>query len=280
MTKNRQHYEQSFKKGLEKASGYGQRETEMKRNYFKKLIRDKLWLSIGVLGLVLVTSIVVTTYFTRNADNKDNLDGLNPVAQGSTEEQESGSRPSGIVADRATLEDENNGENIPSTSDDVANGETEPEETKPVEVLSNQVETLDFADDTKIGWPVTGNVIQVFSMDTTVWFPTLEQYRVSPAIQIQGETGTGVACVADSKVLEVGKNEELGNYVVMDMGNGYQATYGQLEDIRVVKGEYVTSGRVFASVSEPSKYYVVDGPHLYFAMTKNETPVDPLNYIQ
>ena len=252
----------------------------MKRNYFKKLIRDKLWLSIGVLGLVLVTSIVVTTYFTRNADNKDNLDGLDPVVQGSTEEQESGSRPGGIVADRATLEDENNGENIPSTSDDVVNGETEPEETKPVEVLSNQVETLDFADDTKIGWPVTGNVIQVFSMDTTVWFPTLEQYRVSPAIQIQGETGTGVACVADSKVLEVGKNEELGNYVVMDMGNGYQATYGQLEDIRVVKGEYVTSGRVFASVSEPSKYYVVDGPHLYFAMTKNETPVDPLNYIQ
>ncbi len=250
----------------------------MKRNYFKKLIRDKLWLSMGALVLVLVTSVVLTTYLTRNTDKENHLNGLDPIVQGSTEENTS--RPSGIVAEGTTSEDKNNGENIPPSSEAVADNETEPEETKSVEVMSGQVENLDFTDNTQIGWPVTGNVIQVFSMDTTVWFPTLEQYRVSPAIQIQGEAGTGVACVANSKVLEVGRNEELGNYVVFDMGNGYQATYGQLEDIRVVKGEYVTSGRVFASLAEPSKYYVVDGPHLYFAMTKNEAPVDPLNYMQ
>lgn len=33
-------------------------------------------------------------------------------------------------------------------------------------------------------------------------------------------------CPADARILEVGVNEEIGNYVRLDLGNGYQAVCG------------------------------------------------------
>ena len=44
---------------------------------------------------------------------------------------------------------------------------------------------LDFADTDKLSWPVTGNIVLGYSMDTTTYFPTLDQYKVNPANVIQ-----------------------------------------------------------------------------------------------
>ena len=46
---------------------------------------------------------------------------------------------------------------------------------------------LDFADTDKLSWPVTGNIVLGYSMDTTTYFPTLDQYKVNPANVIQSE---------------------------------------------------------------------------------------------
>lgn len=52
---------------------------------------------------------------------------------------------------------------------------------------------LDFTDTDKLSWPVTGNIVLGYSMDTTTYFPTLDQYKVNPANVIQSEVSTPVS---------------------------------------------------------------------------------------
>ena len=48
----------------------------------------------------------------------------------------------------------------------------------------------------------------------------------------------------------------------------------------VSQGDIVESGAVLGYVSEPTKYYTKEGSNLYFEMTKDETPVDPILYLE
>lgn len=142
------------------------------------------------------------------------------------------------------------------------------------------VYSLNFASDGTIGWPVQGNVIQYYSMDTTVYFPTLEQYKCSPAIEIQSEAGTVVTAPANAKVTEVGEDAKIGKYVRMELGNDYQIILGQLMDICVNEGDYVARGTQIGTVAEPTRYYVVEGDNVYFQMLHGGQTVDPLDYLE
>lgn len=160
---------------------------------------------------------------------------------------------------------------------------TSPSEDTPEEVIpaaGSQVYSLNFAAEDTVGWPVQGNVIQHYSMDTTVYFPTLEQYKCSPAIEIQSEAGTVVTAPTNAKVAEVGEDVKIGKYVRMELGNDYQIILGQLTDICVAEGDYVSRGAQIGTVAAPTRYFVVEGDHLYFQMLHGEQTVDPLDYLE
>ena len=139
---------------------------------------------------------------------------------------------------------------------------------------------LDFTDTDKLSWPVTGNIILGYSMDTTTYFPTLDQYKVTPANVIQSEVSTPVSAPADARVVSVGTNEEIGNYVDLDLGNGYTAVCGQLKEIPVVENEYVHQGDLLGYVAEPTKYYTVEGTNVFFEFLKDGVPVDALDFLE
>ena len=139
---------------------------------------------------------------------------------------------------------------------------------------------LDFADTDKLSWPVTGNIILGYSMDTTTYFPTLDQYKVNPANVIQSEVSTPVSAPADARIVSVGTNEEIGNYVDLDFGNGYTAVCGQLKEIPVVENEYVHRGDLLGYVAEPTKYYTVEGTNVFFEFLKDGVPVDALDFLE
>ena len=84
---------------------------------------------------------------------------------------------------------------------------------------------------------------------------------------------------ANGTVLEISKNSEIGNYVKMNLGNGYEVTYGSLKDIQVSGGLTVQTGDLIGYVAEPTKYYSVEGANLYIKMTENGNPVDPLEHL-
>ena len=139
---------------------------------------------------------------------------------------------------------------------------------------------LNFTDTSVLTWPVRGNVILDYSMDQTVYFPTLDQFKCNPGIVIQAEGSDPVAAPANAKVLEVGSNEEIGNFVVLDLGNEYTATCGQLKEISAVPGEYLEAGQILGYVAEPTKYYSVEGVNVFFELKHQDKTVDPLDYME
>lgn len=137
---------------------------------------------------------------------------------------------------------------------------------------------FDAAED--LNWPLQGNVIMDYSMDQTIYFATLEQYKYNPAVIIGAEVNTQVDSVAAGKVTAIDTNEETGATMTVDLGDGYSAVYGQLKEIPQEVGDYVESGEIIGYVSEPTKYYSVEGSNLYFQLLKDGTPVNPMEYLE
>lgn len=141
-------------------------------------------------------------------------------------------------------------------------------------------QNLNFTENSLMEWPVRGNVLIDYNMNETVYYPTLDQYRVSPAIAVQAVEDAPVYAAADGQVLSVEQDACTGTTVTMELGNGYQAVYGQLKDLSVAEGDTVKEGEVIGNISEPTKYYSVEGPNLYFAVKKDGNPVDPFEYLE
>ena len=65
---------------------------------------------------------------------------------------------------------------------------------------------------------------------------------------------------ADGQVVAVYEDAQIGQAVQIDLGNGYQAVYGQLKDVTVAEGSYVTAGSILGAVAAPTKYYTLKDP--------------------
>lgn len=151
------------------------------------------------------------------------------------------------------------------------------EEIAPKETFRD---TLHFASEENLVWPLEGNVLLDYSMDATIYFPTLDQYRYNPAIVIGGEVNSKVYLVAPGVITDISTNEVTGCTVTQDLGDGYSAVYGQLKELNFSVGDEVEGGQVIGYVSEPTKYYSVEGSNLYFELLKDGEPVNPLEYFE
>lgn len=150
-------------------------------------------------------------------------------------------------------------------------------DTAKVEAISNTVQPEpDFKEEDSLTWPIVGDVLINYSMDKTIYFPTLDQYKYNPAIVISANVGENIAAAADGRVTGIGYDSVLGNVVVMDLGNGYELTYGQLDQILVSEGGYVKCGDVIGVVANPTKYYSTEGSNVYFKLTKDGNPINPM----
>ena len=147
-------------------------------------------------------------------------------------------------------------------------------------VIENDKAELKFSEEEQLLWPVVGNVLVNYSMESPVYFATLEQYKYNPAIVIQAKKGQNITSAAKGKVTKIEKTEELGNMITMELGNGYEIIYGQLENIQVKEGDVVDKGMYIADVASPTKYYSVEGENIYFALKKDGQPVNPMTKLQ
>lgn len=129
-------------------------------------------------------------------------------------------------------------------------------------------------------WPAAGSILIDYSMDGSVYFPTLNQYKYSPALVIGSETGNQVLSAARGIVESLKTDEVTGLTMTVNIGNGYRLTYGQLKEAAVQEGDVVETGSLLGYVSEPTRYYTKEGSNLYFQMTQNNTPVDPILYLE
>jgi len=173
----------------------------------------------------------------------------------------------------------------PSQGDSSAEASAQNEEAALPSEESASVSTtttwraLEFKEEAGLIWPTVGEILINYSMDQTTYFPTLAQYKYNPAIIIQAAEGKTIVAAADAQVLDIYEDDEIGNAVKMDLGNGYELIYGQLADIQVSKGAYVSAGDVIGVVGAPTKYYSVEGSNLYLKLSKDGEPRNPLTLL-
>ena len=140
--------------------------------------------------------------------------------------------------------------------------------------------TLTYNGQQELAWPLIGDIILPYSMDTTVYFETLGVYKCNPGVMLRGTEGENVYAVYGGTVTEVKDTKEFGTVVTIDMGNGYEAKYGQLMNVCVKEGNPVATGQNIAEVGAVSDYYSKEGTNLYLAITKDGIPVNPISLIE
>ena len=162
----------------------------------------------------------------------------------------------------------------------VAEKETKkPEEPEQTEVLSPQLiaEQLNFNKTTGIVWPVEGEIVIPYSPKHGVYHYTLDQFGTSDAVIVASEVGTEVKAAAKGVVTSIEENYRTGTTVTLALGNNTQAVYGLLEIADLKEGDIVEEGECIGTVAEPTRYYVVEGPSLYFKMLEGEKTLNPEN---
>lgn len=144
---------------------------------------------------------------------------------------------------------------------------------------SASTKNVNFQSTDKLLWPISGNVCMSYSMDKTVYFQTLDQYKYNPAMIISGAEGDQVIASAPGIVKSIDESAQTGTTVNVDMGNGYELLYGQLENVAVKTGDYVQAKTVLGYVNKPTKYYSVEGTNVYFEMRKDGQPINPADFL-
>ena len=199
-------------------------------------------------------------------DGEDFLAGVDTNAAGS-----------GAVAGAGTITGTEDG--IDETADTDIAGADNLVDMADTAVSAYTAPEINFSEDTLMEWPLHGTILIDYSMDQTTYFPTLDQYKLNPSIVIQSGEGAPVVSAVNGTVYSIENSAETGTTVTMELGNGYQAIYGQLTDLNISEGDTVTKGTTIGYVAAPTKYYNTEGSNLYFAMKKDGKPIDPIAYL-
>ena len=188
------------------------------------------------------------------------------TAQNTPEESDGNTERQDAQAVNGTAADQN------GTVDSAENQETAVE-------TAGAAQDLMFSEATIMELPVTGTVLIPYNMENTVYFPTLDLYQCNPGVVFSAAEGTPVLAAADGEGVSVEIDARTGLTVTMNLGNGYEAIYGQLTDVSLEAGQKVQKAARIGAVAAPTKYYVKEGSNLFFEMKKDGKAIDPMAYL-
>lgn len=255
---------------------------------------DKKFITAVVVCFVALTAIATGTFFIGKQADRNNIK-LQKTAEVTTVEIidiDAAGQVEQTPPDRV-YDPEFASEEV-TTEDET----TEKETHKPVEknTVSNvsddeylyglsseaaaEIDKLEFGKKSKLLWPVQGNILIPFNLENTVYYKTLDEYRISKGLVISSKKGTAVKAAADGVITLISDDEELGVYINEAVGDKYIATYGQITNPEVAQGDFVEAGQTIGYINTPTDYYKLEGPNLYFALAKDGKPVDPLKFIK
>ncbi len=94
-------------------------------------------------------------------------------------------------------------------------------------------------------------------------------------LDIAADEGSDIYSATSGTVSKSGYNDAMGNYVVVDRGDGYSTIYEHCSDIYASEGDSVSAGDTIAAVGSTG---IATGSHLHFGVTYNGDYVDPGDY--
>lgn len=202
--------------------------------------------------------------------------------QSSDDDAENGGNAQDAAASEASsdqiLNEDESVEDADTESDSETEEKTEDSTTSSENDVAQQTSVAPQRE-LSLSWPVDGSVLMSYSMDKTVFFKTLNQYKYNPAMLIEGEVGDEVKSSASGTISSIVVDPQTGTTVTMNIGNGYAVVYGQLKEVTVQEGDYLDTGELIGYLSEPTKYYTEEGCNLYYQVLEDGNPVNPMDYL-
>lgn len=261
------------------------------RNLLQKIKDNAFYMALG-LGLLAVLAVVAVYTVERNGDQLASNDvDLNMASDysvittearkveetnGKTANQ-SGTAKRSTTRERVTTQERTEKATTEEKTEETDVAATSEEQQIPVTANAGE---LNFSSEKTITWPVNGEVILPYSMETTVYFKTLDQYQCNPGMLIAAGNGTTVKNAFLGQVTKVTSDNLYGNMVTLYIGNNYSIVYGQLDTIYVKEGDFVKAGESIGTIGNPTRSFAEEGSHLFFQMLEGENTIDPLLFIE
>ncbi len=97
-----------------------------------------------------------------------------------------------------------------------------------------------------------------------------------PGIDISLPEGSDIKSCSDGKIKTCKSDSELGNYIVIDHGNGLETKYANLKEFVLKEGDSVSKGQVIAKSGNTGKS---TAPHLHFELLYMGENLNPEEYM-
>lgn len=125
--------------------------------------------------------------------------------------------------------------------------------------------------------PVAGKTLASFGF---AWAPSFGDYRFHQGLDLEGRPGEEVKAGTAGTVSLVEYSEDWRYRVVVDVGNGYQVVYANLDSVKALKGAKIQAGDVVGTLGNPGRLETGKPVHLHLEVLKDGKPVDPTPYLQ
>lgn len=107
--------------------------------------------------------------------------------------------------------------------------------------------------------------------------PVYHDNRFHNGIDIGAKSGSDILAAYNGTVVAAAWNASMGNYIMINHGDGLYTIYMHCSKFYISQGQYVTRGQVIAAVGSTG---MSTGPHLHFGVRLNGTYQDPLSYVR
>lgn len=107
--------------------------------------------------------------------------------------------------------------------------------------------------------------------------PILKVRRPHYGVDYAAPRGTNVKAASNGRVIFAGEKAGYGKAVEISHSNGLKTLYAHLSSINTKRGQNVKTGQVIGKVGSSG---LSTGPHLHFALYKNNKPINPLSNIK
>lgn len=106
--------------------------------------------------------------------------------------------------------------------------------------------------------------------------PTLGVQQFHNGVDLAAPSGSPILAAYEGTVVQAAYSNTMGNYIMLDHGDGLYTIYMHSSALYVTAGEKVTRGQKIAAVGSTGRS---TGPHLHFSVRQNGSYVSPWGYI-
>lgn len=126
----------------------------------------------------------------------------------------------------------------------------------------------------RLPWPVSGNVISTFGERLD---PKTKTVTFNPGVVIGAQLGAPVQAVADGLVIYNSWLRGYGRFIILQHDSGFYTLYAHLGEVLVDNGALVRAGDIIAQVGDSGSLV---GPALHFEIRQGKKQLDPLEWLK